>query len=113
MLDDYDRIAPFYDVEHARFDEDVDLYLNFAELRGGPLLELACGSGRLLVPLARAGYEVTGVDTSARMLELARQRLEAAGVAARCTLARQDMRALQSGKNFHLAFIALGSFGHV
>jgi cyclopropane fatty-acyl-phospholipid synthase-like methyltransferase len=113
VTNDYDLIAPFYDVEHARFDEDIDLYLNFAELRGGPLLELACGSGRLLLPLAQAGYEVTGVDTSARMLELARQRLEAAEVAARCTLVQQDMRDLQSGKKFHLAFIALGSFGHV
>ena len=113
MLNDYDRIAPFYDVEHARFDEDVDLYMNFAELRGGPLLELACGSGRLLLPLARAGYEVTGVDASPAMLELARVALEAEGLTARCALVQQDMRALQLDKKFHLAFIALGSFGHV
>lgn len=113
MLNDYDRIAPFYDVEHARFDEDVDLYMNFAELRGGPLLELACGSGRLLLPLAHAGYEITGVDTSARMLDLARVALETEDVAARCKLAQQDMCALQLGKKFHMAFIALGSFGHI
>lgn len=110
---DYDVIAPFYDIEHAQFDEDIDLYLNFAELRGGPLLELACGSGRLLLPLARAGYAVTGVDTSARMLDLARKALEAGGLAARCTLAQQDMCALQLGQKFHLAFVALGSFGHL
>jgi len=113
MLNDYDRIAPFYDVEHARFGEDIDLYMNFAELRGGPLLELACGSGRLLLPLAHAGYEITGVDTSAAMLDRARVALEAEGVAERCTLAQQDMCALQLGKKFHMAFIALGSFGHV
>jgi len=113
MTNDYDQIAPFYDVEHARFDEDVDLYINFAELRGGPLLELACGSGRLLLPLARAGYEVTGVDTSSTMLDLARQALETEGLIARCTLVQQDMCALQLDKKFHLAFIALGSFGHV
>jgi len=113
MTNEYDQIAPFYDVEHARFDEDIDLYMNFAELRGGPLLELACGSGRLLLPLAHAGYEITGVDTSAAMLDLARHALETEGVATRCTLARQDMCALQLGKKFHMAFIALGSFGHV
>ena len=113
MLNDYDRIAPFYNIEHAHFDEDIDLYRNFAELRGGPLLELACGSGRLLLPLARAGYEITGVDTSAAMLDLARVALEAEGVAARCTLAQQDMCALRLGKKFHMAFIALGSFGHI
>src|SRR3984893_7356993 len=113
MLNDYDRIAPFYDVEHARFNEDVDLYMNFAELRGGPLLELACGSGRVLLPLAHAGYEITGVDTSAAMLDLARVALEREDVGARCTLAQQDMCALHLGKKFHMAFIALGSFGHI
>ena len=61
-MKDYDLIAPFYDIEHAHFDEDLNLYMNFAELCGSPLLELACGSGRLLVPLAREGYELTGVD---------------------------------------------------
>ncbi|MGH2497784.1 MAG: class I SAM-dependent methyltransferase [Ktedonobacteraceae bacterium] len=113
MTNDYDLIAPFYDVEHARFDEDVDLYMNFAELRGGPLLELACGSARLLLPLARAGYEVTGVDTSPAMLDHARIALEAEGLIARCKLVQQDMCALQLDKKFHLAFVALGSFGHV
>jgi SAM-dependent methyltransferase len=116
MIDEYDLIAPFYDIEHARFDEDIDLYLNFAESHGavgGRLLELACGSGRLLLPLARAGYAITGVDTSARMLERARQALEAEGLAARCTLVQQDMGELQLGQKFRLAFVALGSFGHL
>jgi ubiquinone/menaquinone biosynthesis C-methylase UbiE len=116
MTNDYDIIAPFYDIEHAHFDEDVDLYLNFAEASGtygGPLLELACGSGRLLLPLARAGYHITGVDSSARMLELAREALEAEELTSQCTLVQQDMGALQLGQKFHLAFIALGSFAHV
>src|SRR2546429_6901387 len=63
-MNDYDLIAPFYDIEHAQFDEDLPLYQDFAALCMGPLLELACGSGRLLLPLAREGYELTGVDTS-------------------------------------------------
>src|SRR5438067_12280447 len=98
MMNDYDRIAPFYDIEHAHFNEDVDLYLNFAELRGGPLLELACGSGRLLVPLAQAGYEGTGVDSSAGMLNLARQGLEAEGHAARCKVVQQGSASVQLGQ---------------
>src|SRR6266567_3495902 len=94
QMNDYDLIAPFYDIEHARYDEDVDLYRDFASLSVGPLLELACGSGRLLVPLAQEGHEMVGVDTSAAMLKLARQRVEQAGVAARCGLVQQDMCAL-------------------
>ena len=112
-MNDYDLIAPFYDIEHAHFDEDLSLYTNFAELCGGPLLELACGSGRLLVPLAREGYELTGVDNSASMLNLAQNALEQAKVAAQCKLVHENMSRLHLGQKFRLAFIALGSFGHV
>jgi SAM-dependent methyltransferase len=112
-MNDYDLIAPFYDIEHAHFDEDVSLYQNFAELCGSPLLELACGSGRLLVPLAQEGYEMTGVDSSARMLGLAHDALQQAGVAARCKLVQEDMATLHLEQKFRLAFIALGSFGHL
>jgi SAM-dependent methyltransferase len=112
-MDEYDQIAPFYDSEHADFSEDLDMYRNFAELGGGRLLELACGSGRLLLPLAEDGYEITGVDISAHMLSLARRRLEDAGLAERCVLVQQDMRTMHLEQKFRLAFIALGSFAHI
>lgn len=111
-MNEYDIVAPFYDIEHARFDEDLDMYENFAQWAGGSILEFACGTGRVLLPLARSGYTLTGVDTSAKMLAIARQRLEDEGLAARCTLVQQDIRTLRLGKTFRLAFIALGSFGH-
>lgn len=112
-MSDYDAIAPFYDIEHAQFDEDLDMYRNFAELCGGKILELACGSGRLLLPLAREGYTLVGVDTSTAMLELARHALAEAGVAERCQLVQQDMCSLQLQEKFRMAVIALGSFGHI
>ncbi len=112
-MNDYDLIAPFYDSEHANFDEDLDMYRNFAELSSGPLLELACGSGRLLLPLAREGYTLSGVDTSERMLALARQRLQQARVDASVTLIQQDMCTLHHPHTFSLAFVALGSFAHL
>jgi ubiquinone/menaquinone biosynthesis C-methylase UbiE len=112
-MNEYDLIAPFYDIEHAHFGEDLDMYTNFAELSGGKILELACGSGRVLLPLAQAGYELTGVDSSERMLELAREALDEAGVAMRCTLVQQDIVELNLGHKFRMAFIALGSFAHI
>ncbi|HJT57912.1 MAG TPA: class I SAM-dependent methyltransferase [Ktedonobacteraceae bacterium] len=112
-MNDYDEIAAFYDIEHQHFAEDLDVYLNFAELSGNPVLELACGSGRVLLPLAEAGFEVTGVDSSAKMLSLAEQRLRLAGMANRCKLVQQDICSLQLNQKFRLAFIALGSFAHV
>lgn len=112
-MNEYDLIAPFYDVEHARFHEDLDMYLSFAELCGGRVLELACGSGRVLLPLAQAGYEVAGVDSSAPMLDLARQRLQEAGLAQRCQLVQQNITDMHLERRFRMAFIALGSFAHI
>lgn len=110
-MNDYDLIAPFYDIEHEQFSEDLGMYHNFAELSGGKILELACGSGRVLLPLAQDGFAVTGVDTSAAMLALARTRLQEAGL--NCTLVQQNISVLNLGQKFRLAFIALGSFGHI
>jgi ubiquinone/menaquinone biosynthesis C-methylase UbiE len=112
-MHDYDLIAPFYDIEHDRFSEDLDMYKNYAELSGGKILELACGSGRVLLPLAEEGYELTGVDSSAKMLEIAQQRLQEKELADHCQLITQDMRKLHLGQKYRLAIIALGSFGHI
>lgn len=115
-MSDYDLIAPFYDIEHARFDDDLDMYQNYAELAHGPLLELACGSGRLLVPLARDGYILTGVDSSEQMLALASEHLQKEELLSRVTLVQEDITRLQLPplpQKYRLAFIALGSFGHI
>ncbi len=56
------RLARYYDLDLQDDPGDLDLYLAMAERTGGPVLELAAGSGRLAVPLARAGYAVTAVD---------------------------------------------------
>ncbi len=112
-MNNYDLIAPFYDIEHASFDEDLDMYQNFAEASGGSILELACGSGRVLLPLAQEGYDIVGVDTSDPMLALARQRLQELASPVRCELMQQSMSTMQLGRKFRMAFIALGSFAHI
>ena len=55
-------LARLYDLDLLEDPGDVDLYLALAARTGGPILEIAAGSGRLALPLARAGYEVTLVD---------------------------------------------------
>ena len=64
LMADFDSFARFYDLDYDSFQDDVAFYLGLAEHTGGPLLELGCGTGRLLIPLARAGFEITGVDLS-------------------------------------------------
>lgn len=73
--DPYAELPELYDLEHADFADDVALYLQFAEVIGDPVLELGCGTGRVLRPLSAAGHRVTGVDRSRPMLARARDYL--------------------------------------
>ena len=76
----WDAYAPFYDWENARTlgRRDVAFWRRLADEAGGPVLELGCGTGRVLVPVARAGVPVVGVDLSAPMLDRARRRIRCA-----------------------------------
>lgn len=89
----FDAIPRLYDWEHDPFREDVDLYVALARRFGGPVLELACGTGRVLAPIAAAGIVCTGVDSSEPMLARAQARLRAEGLNA--TLLRQPLQALE------------------
>ena len=95
--------AEFYDILHAGL-ADVDAYVEFAKRYGSAVLELGCGTGRILVPLVRAGLEVTGVDRSMDMLALCRQKLayEDEEVQSRARLVRADIRDLALSKRFDL-----------
>jgi SAM-dependent methyltransferase len=110
----YDAMAPWYDLEFDEFDADVDLYRGYAAIVGSPILELGCGTGRLLVPLAEAGYQVTGIDNAPEMLEHARRRLQRAGLD-NVNLRQLDMRALASfpSEHFQMVFCAVNSFLHL
>ena len=112
---EYDRFAPFYDLEFADFADDLPLLRAFAEHSGGTILELGCGSGRALVPLAEDGYAVTGVDLSPAMLALARAAAARAEVAQGVTLVEDDIRFLArlGDARFGLAFSAINSFLHL
>ena len=69
----YDTIAHYYDVIHADLTEDIKLLLRVADPVRGRVLELGCGTGRIMIPLARAGYDITGVDNSVEMLAIGRK----------------------------------------
>ncbi len=105
----FDRFARLYDWEHDRYLFDVGVHVAFARRFGGPVLELACGSGRLLAPLAEAGFDVTGVDSSAPMLERARQRLMRMGQ--RATIVQQALEQLELNGQFRTLIVGLDSFG--
>jgi len=102
MTGNYDRIARFYDVDMAQnmqFD-DVGFYVRLAAQARGPILELGCGNGRILLPLLRAGLDATGVDDSAGMLAELRRTALAQDLAAKIT--KMDVRDLDLRQRFAL-----------
>jgi SAM-dependent methyltransferase len=88
----YDRIARIYDPWSRSVTEDVGFYVDQALASGGPVVELAVGTGRIAIPIASAGLDVIGVDTSPGMIAVARAAAEEAGVADRVDLRLGDLR---------------------
>ena len=88
----YDSIASIYDPWSRSVTEDVDFYVERALASGGPVVELAVGTGRIAIPVARAGIDVIGVDSSPGMLAVARAAAEEAGVSHRLDLRMGDLR---------------------
>ena len=117
-LDDpYAELPELYDLEHAGFTEDIDLYLQLAEVVGDPILELGCGTGRVLGPLAAAGNRITGIDRSGPMLDRARSMLHArAGALSECvTLVGGSMTEAEQapGGPFGLVIFSLNGLMHL
>ncbi len=90
----WDDYAPFYDWENAQTlaRRDVAFWRRLAAAQDGRVLELGCGTGRLTIPVARAGAQIVGIDRSGPMLTRARQRLRRSRAAA--LLVRGDIRHL-------------------
>jgi SAM-dependent methyltransferase len=109
-------VADYYDYHPAVSGRrDVEFYLAEALKQSGPVLELGCGTGRILLPMARAGLRVTGFDLSARMLKICRAKLDAepAEVRARVKLVPGDMTAFELGEEFSLVIIPFRPFQHL
>ena len=106
------ELARLYDLDVGEEPGDLDLYLALADRADGPILELAAGSGRLAVPLAAAGHQVTAIDIDPAMLARARERAAIEGVpAGRLELVEADLLGLEPSDppRHALAYIALNS----
>ncbi|KGP90546.1 methyltransferase [Pontibacillus chungwhensis BH030062] len=72
-FEEYDDPAR-YDEQNSGYKRDIPLLMKWAEKQNGPIIDLACGTGRATFPLARAGYDVTGIDVHQGMLEEAKRK---------------------------------------
>lgn len=88
-----EALARLYDVDLLEEPGDVDLYLALAARTGGPILELASGTGRIALPLVEAGYEVTAIDIDPAMIARASKSVASAGPrsGARLELVQADL----------------------
>jgi SAM-dependent methyltransferase len=116
LTDEYAGAAEFYDyvVPYATRG-DVEFYVDEALAADGPVLELGCGTGRVLIPIARAGVTIDGLDGSSKMLDRCRDKLaaEPANVQSRVTLHEGDMRSFGLRKQFTLVTIPFRPFQHL
>ena len=111
-----ERVAEYYDLLPLSKDRrDVEFYLACARAAGGRVLELGCGTGRVLVPIAAAGLEVVGLDLSEAMLAKCREKLRAQPAEAqrRVRLVRGDMTNFSLGETFALVVIPFRPFQHL
>ncbi len=109
----YDLLARYYDLENAGFDADLDFWLGLAEATDGPVLELGCGTGRVLLPLAHAGHAVTGVDNAPAMLERLQARLRAAALDPAPRVLHADLGDFATTERFGLAIAPFNTFMHL
>lgn len=106
--------ADVYDDYASGLPGDVEFYVAEARRTDGEVLEIGCGTGRILIPIAEAGCAVTGLDATPTMLDVCRAKVakQPAEVRRRVTLVQADMREFDLGKGFPLVICPYRAFLH-
>ena len=102
-MPEYDLLSDLYDLEYTH-DYDVPFWLALAEREAGPVVEWGAGTGRIAVPLAQAGHEVTAVELSPQMAERGEKKTKTVEWIV------GDMRIVEPGRRYGLAVCAFNSF---
>ena len=95
-MPEYDPLSDLYDLEYTH-DYDLPFWLSLAEREAGPVVEWGAGTGRISIPLAASGQEVTTVEISGRMVERGKEKSE------RVAWIAGDMRSVDPGRRSCLA----------
>lgn len=109
------RDARYYDHAYSRYKPDVAFYVELATALGGPVLELGGGTGRVTIPIAKAGVPIVSVDLMESMLDQARVRVAKLprAVRDRIELRQGDLRTLELGRRFALVISPFNVFMHL
>jgi len=114
-VDEYTGLSACYYDSTPGLSGDVQFYVEEAQRYGSPVLELGCGTGRILIPTAQAGVDIVGLDRSPDMLSVARDKLATLEpeTKSRVRLVEGDMRSFSLGERFNLITIPFRAFLHL
>ena len=105
------RDGMHYDSQHRNFKDDIPFYLKMVKEFGDPVLELACGTGRITLPLAEEGIDIIGLDISEGMLDQAKKKAQEKNL--KIEFIKDDCRTFKLDRKFKLIFIPFNSFAHI
>ena len=114
--DQYKFVAEFYDEVYGRVrNKDIDFYVQYSKLAAGKTLELGCGTGRILLPIAVSGCNITGLDLSTYMLAKCQAKLneQPSDVQARVKLIQGNMTSFVTGERYSLVTTPFRAFQHL
>jgi SAM-dependent methyltransferase len=110
----FNAFAPFYDGDYRNYQDDLQMVADLAQEAGERALELGCGTGRVMLPLAGMGHLVTGVDNSPALLAQARQKAERARLTSNITLVEGDLLAFRLERtDFDFAYCVSNTLMHL
>ena len=110
MSTEYDSLASIYDYEWGDLKGDIEFAAELAEEYGPPILELAVGTGRIAIPLAEKGFEITGIDNSAEMLKICEEKIKLLPDPSKLSVELGDMSGFSLGRKFKFIFVPFNSF---
>ncbi|MBT3276115.1 MAG: class I SAM-dependent methyltransferase [Spirochaetales bacterium] len=108
-------VAKYYDIIFKSFCDDLVFYVEESQKSHGPVLELGCGTGRVAIPIAKAGIEITGIDISDEMLSVANEKCAKLSddVVRLLSFKKDDMESFSLNQKFPLILIPFRAFLHI
>ncbi len=112
-MPNFDAFAMYYDADMGHFTDDLGLYHELARRADGPILDAMCGTGRVIVPLAEAGFKVFGLDIAPAMVRTVERKITELNLRDRLQVNGGDVRSFELEEHFDLALVPLNSFMHL
>jgi SAM-dependent methyltransferase len=113
QMPDFDRFVRYYDADMGSFTDDLPLYRELARRSDGPILDAMCGTGRVVVPLAQAGFQTVGLDIAPAMVAVVERKIAERQLDRRLRVAQGDVRSFELHERFGLILVPMNSFMHL